>query len=213
MNHATSIRTRLFKPQDGGAISAETKGFRFHRGRAFLVRLRDRLKSLFNRVLDEEGSDPLGRFHIRDQEGAVTVRVEIPGFAPEELDVKVQGNLLIVRAFKPIETNGKKRQFDDQSFQESYDCAFLPSSVDAARVEATYCDGVLTVTLPKMERRQIGRGRVEASGNKSLATAAEVARGPHRLLRSDLRQWPLRPSERIARPPNPKLDGNVRRCG
>jgi HSP20 family protein len=213
MARAISIKARIFNPQYGDAISATVAAFRSRRIQAFFVRLRGELRGLFNRLFCDEECDPLGRFHIRDQEGAVTVRLEIPGFEAEELDVKAQGNLLIVRAFKPIEKNGKKRESDDLSFQESYDCAFLPSSVDAAKVEATYCDGVLTVTLPKMEGRKIGRGLVEASRTKSPAPAAEVARGARRWLLSDLKPWPLRSFERSARLPNTKHAGNVRRCG
>jgi HSP20 family protein len=213
MVRATSIKTRIFNPQYGDAISATVAAFRSRRIRAFLVRLRDRLNGLLNRLLGERQSDLLGRFHIRDQEGVVTVRVEIPGVEAEELDVNVQDNLLIVRAFMPVGTNGEKRESDDLSFQESYDCAFLPSAVDAAEMEATYCDGVLTVTLPEMERRKLGGGVVEASRTKSAAPTAEVARGTRRRLRNDLTQWPLRAFERAAGPLDIKHAGNVRHCG
>ena len=208
MHRATSIKTRTFKPQEGDAID----GFRFRRSRAFLVRLRDRLIGFFNRIFEEQGIDPLGRFQIRDQRGAVTVRVEMPGFQAEELDVNVRRNLLIVRALKPIETTGNRHEIDDLSFQESYDCAYLPSSVDAVRAEATYCDGVLTVNLPKAETRRVGRA-FEDSRTCHPAPAARVVRGTQRWLRSDSVQWTLRAFEHANRPLNTKHVGNVRHCG
>jgi HSP20 family protein len=213
MVRATSIKTRIFNPQYGDAISATVAAFRSHRIRTFFVRLRDRLNGLFNRLFGERESDPLGRFHIRDQEGVVTVRVEIPGVEAEELDVSVQGNLLIVRAFKPIDTNGKKREPDELSFQELYDCAFVPSSVDAAKVEADYCDGVLTVTLPKMDKRRVGRALAESNRTSHPAPAAIVVRSAQRWLRSDTPQRPLRAFELAIRSPNTKYVGKVRRCG
>jgi HSP20 family protein len=213
MDRAISIKTRAFEPQDGGAISPAVSGFRSHRSRAFFVRLADGLKDFFNHFFGGQLSEPLGDFHIQVHEGAMTIRVEIPGFEAEDLDVNVQRNLLIVRAFKPIEANGKKRESADLGFQELYDCAFLPSSVDAAKVEADYCDGVLTVTLPKMETRKVGRALAEDNRISHPAPAAEVARSAQRWSRSDLTQWPLRAFERAARPLNTKHAGNVRRCG
>lgn len=81
----------------------------------------------------------------------VVVRIELPGVAKEDCEVRVEDNLLRVR--------GQKR-FDNTTVSGSYylrECAYgafertiaLPRGVDAERAEAQFANGVLTVRLPK----------------------------------------------------------------
>jgi HSP20 family protein len=162
--------------------------------------LRDWFNSLVDRFFGDPGSESLGDFHIIHQERAVVVRVKIPGFKAVELDVHLQGILLILRACKRIEAKRKKRDSDDLSLQETFRCAPMPSGLDATKAKATYCDGVLTVTLPKTAKSQMGRILVEGSLTRQPARTIEVARGTPRRLRNDLPKWPPHRPEKLVAP-------------
>lgn len=89
-------------------------------------------------------------------EGRETLKIvmEVPGVAAEDVKLSLENNRLSIR--------GEKRQVaEEQServhqYERSYgrfERVFtLPATVDADRIEARVEHGVLTVTLPKVER-------------------------------------------------------------
>jgi HSP20 family protein len=90
-----------------------------------------------------------GGVEVRDEDDAVVVRAEAPGFEAGDFDVQVSDNRLILRAAKKVETKddqGKRREYPEQ---ECYQSVTLPAAIDRDKVEAKYHNGVLTVTLAK----------------------------------------------------------------
>ncbi len=87
-----------------------------------------------------------------ENEKEFVVRLEVPGISKEQLEVKLEGDLLMVRGERKETTERKDERF---VWRERTEGAFarslrLPSPVDPARVEASVKDGVLTVTLPRL---------------------------------------------------------------
>ena len=90
---------------------------------------------------------------IFERNDEVVLRAEVPDVKKDDLDVKIERNVLTL--------SGEKRR--DESIQEdSYHrlerhygtfvrTFSLPSHVDTSRVEARYKDGILEVVLPKLE--------------------------------------------------------------
>jgi len=84
----------------------------------------------------------------------VRVSVEIPGIRPEDVKIQLENNVLTIRGEKTQENRaeGDRVQRYERvygSFQRSFT---VPSTVDADRIAAAYQHGVLTVTLPRVER-------------------------------------------------------------
>ena len=92
---------------------------------------------------------------VDDRDDAVIVRAEAPGFEPEDFDLQVRGQQLIVRATRKTDSaeDGGARRWGRR---ELYHTVTLPAGIDENKVEARYRHGVLTVTLPKTEE---GKGR------------------------------------------------------
>ena len=93
---------------------------------------------------------------VRETDKAVEIQLDMPGIAPEQIDVKVEGDQLTITAErkeeKAVEEKGWIRR---ERSQGKYLRAFtLPDTLDGTRPEATYRQGVLTVTLPKREEVQ-----------------------------------------------------------
>jgi len=81
------------------------------------------------------------------------IRAEIPGLQKEDMDVRIENGVLTLR--------GERKQDDEiredtahrmervyGTFTRSFT---LPTTVDAAKVAATYKDGILEVSMPKAE--------------------------------------------------------------
>lgn len=77
----------------------------------------------------------------------------LPGFAKDDLELKVQNNLLTIKVEKEKEENKEEfkyshREFGAVNFEKQYR---LPKTVDAEKISAKFDNGVLRVELPKKE--------------------------------------------------------------
>ncbi len=88
---------------------------------------------------------------VVESENEVTLRAELPGLDPADIDIQVSGDVLTI--------SGEKRQQSEESKENWYRAErrfgqfrrvlALPSQVDADKVSAEYDRGVLTVHLPR----------------------------------------------------------------
>lgn len=85
---------------------------------------------------------------VEEKDDAVLVRAEAPGFEAADFDVQIRGNQLVLCACHRQEP-AKEGKMQHWSQQELYRSVTLPSDVATENVEASYQNGVLTLTLPK----------------------------------------------------------------
>jgi HSP20 family protein len=88
-----------------------------------------------------------------ETEKAYVCRLEVPGIPKENLDLNLNGQVLTVSGHRDI-----KREHETEAFyvQERQVGRFvrsirLPGPVAEPKIEATVNDGVMTITLPKLE--------------------------------------------------------------
>lgn len=83
----------------------------------------------------------------------VTVKAEIPGLDPKEIDISLVGDLLTIKGEKKSEREEKKENYHmvERSYGSFSRALRLPVAVDADKIEAHYDQGVLTITCPKKE--------------------------------------------------------------
>lgn len=90
--------------------------------------------------------------NLYDKGDNLVVSVELPGYAKEDISLKVQGNYLEIQgkraAAKPEGYTVHRTERGAASFSRSFT---LPYEVDADSVEASLKNGILTMTLPKSE--------------------------------------------------------------
>ncbi len=98
-----------------------------------------------------EGWEP--NLDIYENKDTITVRAELPGMKKEEISVALDGDTLTLSGERQCE--GQQREAEtyraERYFGRFQRSVTLPAPVDARKVQATYKDGVLTVTLPKSE--------------------------------------------------------------
>lgn len=90
---------------------------------------------------------------VFEDENDVTVQASIPGVKPEGVELSITGDVLTIKG----ETREQKEQQQGSyhvrerrygTFQRSIT---LPTQIDAGKANAEFKDGILTLTLPKLE--------------------------------------------------------------
>jgi HSP20 family protein len=92
------------------------------------------------------------------------VRADLPGMKREEIEVTVNGDTLTISGEKKRESETKQEsQFRAERYYGKFSRSLtLPSSVDPSKVEATYRDGVLDISVPKSEEARARSIKIQA---------------------------------------------------
>ncbi|MBI3005155.1 MAG: Hsp20/alpha crystallin family protein [Ignavibacteriales bacterium] len=90
---------------------------------------------------------------IAEQENEYVVKAELPGVSKDDVKITVESNILTIHGEKKQEATVKGDNYQRVersygSFQRSFK---LPETVKTEKIDASYKDGVLTITLPKAE--------------------------------------------------------------
>ncbi|MCF7220352.1 Hsp20/alpha crystallin family protein [Marilutibacter chinensis] len=91
------------------------------------------------------------RMDITEDDGQYRVAIDIPGVRKEDIEVSVDGNQVSVSAKVEREsTKEDEKTICSERYQgKAYRSFLLPSEIDAAKAEAHYDGGVLSLALPK----------------------------------------------------------------
>jgi HSP20 family protein len=100
---------------------------------------------------------------IAETENAYEITAELPGIEEKNVEVKHADGMLTIKGEKRDEREEKNDNYylserNYGAFQRSFR---VPESVDADKVEASFKNGVLTVTLPKTREAQKKEKRIE----------------------------------------------------
>src|ERR1700726_3859189 len=120
--------------------------------------LQDQINRLFNDGIERTGEDSsittwAPAVDIFETEHELVVKADLPDVKPEELDIRVENNILTIggeRKFekKVNEDNYLRVERSYGSFSRSFS---LASTVNTEAIKADYRDGVLTLRVPKRE--------------------------------------------------------------
>lgn len=90
---------------------------------------------------------------VEETDEALMLKVDLPGHDPKAIQVKVEGDTLTIQSERRHESKKEKRGLlrAERSYGVFTRSFSLPSTVDAAKCEARFEHGVLTVTMPKRE--------------------------------------------------------------
>jgi len=93
------------------------------------------------------------RVDVIDRDEEVVVRAELPGVEKENLDVSISERVLTIRATARREEKEEKGDYRRSEIVqgELQRTLTLPAEVDGAKAKAMLKDGLLELTLPKLE--------------------------------------------------------------
>ncbi|SCW87590.1 HSP20 family protein [Rhizobium mongolense subsp. loessense] len=98
-----------------------------------------------------------------EKEKAYEVTAELPGLDPSGLEVRVSNNVLTIKGEKQEDKEDKQKEYYVSerrygAFQRSFE---LPQGVDTAKIEASFKNGILTVSLPKSAEVQKNSRKID----------------------------------------------------
>ncbi len=104
------------------------------------------------------------------------VRAELPGMKKEEIDIHIVGDSLTI--------TGERKTTAEVKDEEYQRCEFcygkfsrsitLPATINAAKVDATYENGILEISLPKAEEVKPKKIQIKAGGAQTKAEQTEA---------------------------------------
>jgi HSP20 family protein len=91
---------------------------------------------------------------VRENDQHYAVTVELPGVRREDVHVELEGGVLTIRGEKTSEREEKKehRRYTERSYGSFSRSFSLPPDADADRLDASFKDGVLSLTIPRIEQ-------------------------------------------------------------
>ncbi|MFB6173471.1 MAG: Hsp20/alpha crystallin family protein [Halobacteriales archaeon] len=105
-----------------------------------------------SRLFDVSSTD----YELYEEDGEFVLSVELPGFAPEEIDVNWYDGRLNISAEREDEGRGTRKTYH-RTFR-------MPKEIDPAEIDAIYENGVLEVRLPVLEGAGMRGHTIEVQG-------------------------------------------------
>lgn len=124
-----------------------------------ILREMDRLQRDMNRLFSQYSPSRIRTapsypaINIWANEDGQILSAEMPGVRPEDIDISVDGYTLTLAGERSSDVAPENAVYlrKERGFGKFSRAIQLPFAVDADKVEANFKDGVLTITLPKVE--------------------------------------------------------------
>ena len=93
------------------------------------------------------------RLDVIDHDKELVIRGELPGVEKDDIEVTVMGDRLMIEAEREFEEEEKEDAYyrHEVGYGKLMRTISLPVTVDAENIRAELKDGILEVTLPKLE--------------------------------------------------------------
>jgi len=129
------------------------------------ISLRDAMDRLFEDsfITPAKVSGGMPKIDIKDLKDKVLVKAELPGVREEDIDVEILDNVMTISGERKEE---KEKEDEGYYYKESHSGTFsrsfaLPSEVLGEKAEADYENGILTITVPKIEPKKAKKIQVK----------------------------------------------------
>lgn len=127
-----------------------------------LINLQERINKLLDenlfrsRYFDDEISSNIWApsIDMYETDDDIVIKAELPGVSKKDINIEIKDGFLTLKGERKKEEDIKEENYHrveryHGSFQRSFS---LPSQVDQDKVKAKFKDGLLEITLPKVEK-------------------------------------------------------------
>ena len=93
---------------------------------------------------------------IAETEKSFEIQFALPGMKKDDIKIDINGDQLTVSGERKMENERKDKNFHSvESYYGSFSRSFyLPDNVNTEKIDASYKDGILEITVPKDEKRE-----------------------------------------------------------
>lgn len=127
----------------------------------------DQLRREMERSHGEESStasDWVPSVDIKENGECFTITADIPGVDPKDIDVSAEDGVLTIKGERESEKREEKDDYKrvERVYGSFYRRFTLPDSADTTNISARSTHGVLSITIPKVEKVQPRKISVES---------------------------------------------------
>jgi HSP20 family protein len=140
--------------------------------------LQEQINRMFNDTLEHAGEESsltswAPAVDIFETEHELVVKADLPDVKPEELDVRVENNILTIRGERKFEKKaGESNYLRVERSYGAFSRSFsLANTVNSEAIRAAYKDGVLTLSIPKREEAKPKQIKINVE-SPAIAVAA-----------------------------------------
>lgn len=96
---------------------------------------------------------------------AIVLKAELPGITAQDISVEVKDNTLTLKGENKFEKEVKEENYHrvERSYGSFQRAFTLPGTIHQEKVKAKFKDGILEITLPKVEEAKPKQVKVEIS--------------------------------------------------
>ncbi|MEZ5965006.1 MAG: Hsp20/alpha crystallin family protein [Planctomycetota bacterium] len=108
--------------------------------------------------------DVMPAVNLGETDKEVTVSVELPGLEEKDIDVSWSGNQLCIKAERKFEAEKKEKHYHyvESQYGTFARTLVMPEGLKRDQVDARFKNGVLTLTIPKVEPTPATKVKVKA---------------------------------------------------
>lgn len=138
----------------------------------------NQINRLFNEAFDRSSNESslttwAPPVDIYETEQALVVKADLPDVKPEELDIRVENNVVTIRGERKFDKKVQEENYlrverSYGSFARSFS---LANTVNTEAIQADYKDGVLTLSIPKREEAKPKQIKVRVEAPSAAAAA------------------------------------------
>ena len=113
-----------------------------------------------------EEMEALGAFNpqvsMTEDDKSITVSAELPGMDEKDIDISLSKDSLTIKGEKKEENEqkGKESYYMERSYGSFTRVLPIPKDVNTEKAEASFKKGVLTITLPKLEKEKQSQKKI-----------------------------------------------------
>ena len=106
---------------------------------------------------------------VYETENELVIKADLPEVVEQDLDVRVENNMLTIRGERKFEQKVKEENYlrMERSYGTFSRSFSLPNTVDTQAIKAEYTDGVLSVTLPKRAESKPKQVKINVTNGKN----------------------------------------------
>lgn len=125
-----------------------------------MATLQDRMNRVFDEMLRRPGFEPEAASlewrplaDVFEEEKEIVISIDLPGVSRDDIQLSVENGVLSIRGERKLPHDDRKQDYHRIEkpvgpFSRSFS---LPSAVDPSRIQASFRDGVLEISLVKRE--------------------------------------------------------------
>ena len=126
---------------------------------------------------------PMPRIDVHEDERELRVSADVPGLKPSEVDLRLEGDVLVISGERKNEVERKDENFHvmERGYGRFRRSVQLPFTPDPVQVHADYSHGVLTIRMPMQPQAERSRrievhesGEADSSRNVEIGTQART---------------------------------------